>query len=328
MRDQTHPTLPLSAAQEVLSGILPGFRVTDVVARGGGEVNAVYEVRGAGETRPLIIKIYPERWQSKSDHWRSKLAKEVYVYRLLARHGIRQIPQVLRHEAAGVPALPSAFAVMTLLEGRPLSVVGDRLTESHVDRVYQSMGQLLAAVHRITADRWGYVATSIVDSKPSNTAYMLDQFATKLGRFGELGGGSALAEAINRHVTAHADLFAGCRKPTLCHNDFHDGNVLVTETEHGWQVAGFVDVENAIVADPMIDLAKTDYYALRDNHTKRRAFLRGYGRLPPDGATRMALYRLHHALEFWNWSASTGKQDLLADIRTDLESMISSSAAP
>jgi hygromycin-B 7''-O-kinase len=232
MRDGAATTLPRSAAQAVLGAIVPEFRVTSVVARGGGEVNAVYEVRGAGGTRPLIIKIYPERWQSKSDLWRSKLAKEVYVYRLLARHGIRQIPRVLRHEAAGIPVLPSAFAVMTRLEGRPLSAVGDRLTEDHIDSVYRQMGQLLAAVHRITADRWGYVATGIVDSKPSNTAYMLDQFATKLGRFDDLGGGSALAEAINRHVTRHADLFAGCRQPALCHNDFHDGNVLVTENEH------------------------------------------------------------------------------------------------
>jgi len=323
MRDQAPTTLTCSAAQAVIGSIVPEFRVTGVVARGGGEVNAVYEVRGTGGVRPLIIKIYPERWGSKSDRWRSKLAKEVYVYGLLARHGIGQIPQVLRHETAGVPALRSAFAVMTLLDGRPLSVEGDRLTESHVDRVYHEMGQLLAAVHRITADRWGYVATGIVDSKPSNPAYMLDQFATKLDRFGDLGGGSALAEAINRHVTRNADLFAECRQPTLCHNDFHDGNVLVSETEHGWRVTGYVDVENTVVADPLLDLAKTDYYALRGNRTKRRAFLRGYGQLPPGWAARVALYRLHHALEFWNWSASTGKLSLLAGISSDLEKIIS-----
>jgi hygromycin-B 7''-O-kinase len=322
------PSLPRSAAQEILGALIPGFRVTGVVPRNGGEVNAVFEVRGDSGTPPLIIKIYPERWQSTSERWRSKLAKEVYVYRLLADRGIRQIPRVLWHAAAGVPALPSAFAVMTLLEGRPLSAVGDLIAESHLEHVYHSMGRLLAEVHGITADRWGYMATGIVDAKPSNTAYMLDQFATKLSRFGELGGGSALAGAINRHVTRHADIFAGCRQPTLCHNDFHDGNVLVRETENGWQVTGFIDVENTVVADPMLDLAKTDYYALRHDDTRRRAFLRGYGRLPPDGSARMTLYRLHHALEFWNWSASTGKQALLGTIRTDLEKIIDGGVTP
>jgi hypothetical protein len=39
------------------------------------------------------------------------------------------------------------------------------------------------------------------------------------------------------------------------------------------------------------------------------------------------LFRLHHALEFWNWSASAGRPTVLADIRTDLEEIISNDAA-
>jgi hypothetical protein len=34
---------------------------------------------------------------------------------------------------------------------------------------------------------------------------MLGQFATKLGRFVDLGGDPAVAEAINSHVARHAD---------------------------------------------------------------------------------------------------------------------------
>ena len=326
MQGREPARLRRSAAQAILGAIVPEFRVTAVVARDGGEVNAVYEVRGAGGVRPLVIKVYPERWPAPADRWRSKLAKEVFVYRLLARHGITQIPRVLHHEAGGVPDLPSAFAVMTLLDGRPLSTVGDRLTDGHVGPVYREMGRLLAAVHQITADRWGYVATGIVDAKPSNTAYMLDQFATKLARFTGLGGGSAIAEAIGRYAGERAGVFAECTRPALCHNDFHDGNVLVCQNGPGWRVAGYVDVENTIVADPLLDLARTDYYALRDNPAKRDAFLDGYGPLPAGSATRMTLYRLHHALEFWNWSASTGKRALLAGIRADLEEVLSGDA--
>ena len=70
----------------------------------------------------------------------------------------------------------------------------------------------------------------IVDSKPSNTAHVLGQFATKLCRFVDLDGDSAVSEAINSHVARHADLFTECLRPALCHNDFHDGNVLVPGT--------------------------------------------------------------------------------------------------
>jgi hygromycin-B 7''-O-kinase len=313
-----YPTcLHRETAQALVDPLQPRYRVTAVAARTGGEVSTVYEIRGVGSAPPLIVKIYAPRW-------RSKLVKEVYVYRLLARHGIRHIPRVLHAAPFGIPALPLAYTVMTRLDGQPLSEVRDDLAGTDLAGVYRQMGQLLAAVHRITQEHWGYVTTRVVDVKPTNTEYMTDQFARKLGVFGELGGDPAVARAIDRHVARHAGLFAACRRPVLCHNDFHDGNVLVSRSEPSdrWRVTGFVDVEGAVAADPLLDLARTDYYALRDNPAKREAFLSGYGPLPSDWADRVAIYRLHHALELWNWAASTGKPADTARARTDLETIL------
>jgi hygromycin-B 7''-O-kinase len=304
------------AAQAAVEAVQPGYRVTDVIARTGGEVSTVYEVRGAGPAHPLIVKIY-------SPQWRPKLVKEVYVYRLLARHGVRHIPRVLHAAPHGTPALPLAYTVMTRLDGEPLSAVARQLDAAALDAVFRRMGQLLAAIHRITRAGWGYLTTRLVDVRPTNAAYMTDQFARKLRLFGELGGDPALARAVDRHVAGHAGVFAGCRRPVLCHNDFHEGNVLVSRTAGEWRVTGYVDVEGAVAADPLLDLAKTDYYALRRDEARRRAFLGGYGPLPPDWAGRVAVYRLHHALELWNWAAATGKPADLSRAQTDLEKIIS-----
>ena len=308
--------LDLPIAQAILDRVQPGYPVTDVLARAGGEVSMVYEIRGAGPARPLIVKVYAPRW-------RSKLVKEVYVYRVLARHGIRHIPRVLHAAPFGVPALPWAYTVMTRLDGCPLSRVRDGITGMDIAGVYGQMGELLAAVHRITQEHWGYVTTRVVDVQPTNTAYMNDQFARKLKEFDGLGGDPALARAIDRHVARHAGLFAACTRPVLCHNDFHDGNVLVSRDDsRGWRVTGFVDVEGAVAADPLLDLARTDYYALRGDPTRRDAFLGGYGPLPSDWADRVAIYRLHHALELWNWAASTGKPADRTRAGIDLEQIL------
>ena len=311
--DRTH--LRPDTAQAIIDPVRPDFRVTDVVTRTGGEVSAVHEVRAAGAVPPLIVKIYAPRW-------RPKLIKEVYVYRVLARHGIRHIPRVLHAAPFGIPALPFAYAVMTRLEGRPLSEVRGDLAGADLARVYHHMGQLLAAVHRITQDRWGYVTTRVVDARPTNTAYMTDQFDRRLRDFVELGGDPVLARGIARHVDRHAGLFAACSGPVLCHNDFHDGNVLASPAAGRWGITGYVDVEGAVAADPLFDVARTDYHALRDDPARRGAFLNGYGPLPPDGADRVALYRIHHALELWNWASSTGKPADQARARTDLEEML------
>jgi hygromycin-B 7''-O-kinase len=316
------PALTPAVARAVLAAFRPDYPVSDVVTRTGGEVHAVYEIRGTGSVRPLIVKVYDPRR-------RSKLVKEVYVYRLLARHGVRQIPRVLHASPFGIPALPFAHTVMTRLDGRPLAEVRDDVTGADLVRVYRQMGGLLAAVHAIPQDHWGYVTTRVVDVRPSNTAYVVDQFARRLARFGELGGDPAVARAVEAHVARHVGLFAACAAPVLCHNDFHDGNVLVSRSGAGsaqdareWRVTGFVDVEGAVAADPLFDLARTDYHALRGDPATRAAFLGGYSPLPPDWADRVAVYRLHHALELWNWAATTADPTRGSRAMTELETVL------
>lgn len=309
------PVLEPEAARAVVAPVEPDYPVSEVVRRTGGEVSAVYEIRGAGGVRPLIVKVY-------APDWRPKLIKEVYVYRLMARHGIRQIPRVLHASPAGTPALPWAHTVMTMLPGRPLAEVRDDLTGPDLAGAYRRMGELLAAVHRITQPQWGYLTTRVVDARPTNTAYMTDQFARRLRDFGELGGDPALARAMTRHVTRHAGRFAGCATPVLCHNDFHENNVLVS----GGRVTGYVDVEGTIAADPLFDLARTDYQALRHDPARRAAFLDGYGPAGLDWQ-RIAIYRLHHALEWWNWAARRGKPADRALATTDIEAELAAARA-
>jgi Ser/Thr protein kinase RdoA (MazF antagonist) len=300
----------IATAQEIVAAFEPTYRVTDVLVRTGGEVSRVYEIRGASAARALIVKAYPPRW-------RPKLIKEVYVYRLLARHGIREIPRVLHAAPFGGPSYPFAHTVMTRLPGRPLSQVSGDLPAADLKNVYGEMGRLLAAVHRIAQECWGYLTTRVVDRKPTNVAYMTDQFERRLDAFRVGGGDSKLARAIERHIARHAGALAGCAAPVLCHNDFHQSNVIVDDSSGRWRVSGYVDVEGAVAADAIFDLARTDYYALRGDPARREAFLSGYGALPPDWADRAALYQLHHALEWWNWSAEQGRDTSPA--QTDLE---------
>jgi hygromycin-B 7''-O-kinase len=296
-------------AEAVLRRARPTAVLTEAVARTGGEVSGVWELR-AETGDPVIVKIYPDRWRWRQD-------KEVHVYRTLARHGVGPIPEVLHVEPAG-GLLEQAFTVLTALPGVPLSEVSPHLDGAEHRRLHRRLGELLRAVHGIAQDAYGYVVTEILEPEPTNTAYMTRQFARKLAEFVELGGDPALHEAAGRRVAELSHLFTGCRAPVLCHNDFHEGNVLVVPDGDGWEVTGFVDVENAIAADPLLDLAKTTYYSLRDNGAKSVGLLEGYGPLPDGWRDRVALYELHHALELWDWFASIGHTPPLPGIAADI----------
>lgn len=313
----TAELLPAHAAL-LLDEIRPGRRVSACLPRTGGQLSQVYEARFTDGTAPVIIKLYTEAWQ-----W--KQAKEAYVYQLLDGRLSVAIPRIMHVGRAPEELGGLGCTVMTRLPGRPLSAISDDLNDADSFRVYRQMGAILAELHRIRQDGFGYLTTTILDPKPTNTAYMTSQFTTKLREFADLGGDPGLGTAIGAHVAERTTLFAACGHAALCHNDFHEGNILVDRDKSGgWAVTGFVDVENAIAADPLIDLAKTDCYSIRGHRAKLDGLMAGYGLSPdPALADRLAIYRLYHALELWDWFASIGQAQRLDGLISDMRTLIS-----
>ncbi|HEY0617218.1 MAG TPA: aminoglycoside phosphotransferase family protein, partial [Kribbella sp.] len=285
----------------------PGSDIAEILPRSGGQLSTVFEVRRTAAA-PLILKLYEPEWA-----W--KQAKEVHVYGLMAPELGDAIPSVIHHEPAG-DTFDTAFTVLTKLDGVPLSEAEPADWKS----VYTQLGALLQRIHRIPQPAYGYLTDDVLEPLPGNTAYMRRQFAKKLDEFEALQGDPALQSDISQYVEQHAGLFANNAAPTLCHNDFHEGNVLVDPST--WQVTGFIDVENAIAADPLMDLAKTQAYSIRGNADKLAGLVDGYGELPADWRERTTLYRLYHSLELWDWFKSIGTVDPLDSIAADLARIV------
>ncbi|MFG1906865.1 phosphotransferase family protein [Kribbella sp. NPDC048928] len=264
--------------------------------RTGGQLSQVYEVQTTD--RSVIVKVY-------APEWRWKQAKEVHVYGLLSPELGAQIPQVL-HVGDGV-------TILSKLHGVPLS----EIEPPDWRTTYAQLGALLQRIHRIEQPAYGYLTDQILDPLPDNDQYMRRQFAKKLAEFEQLGGDRELHAKIAAYVDEHAHLFADNTAAVLCHNDFHEGNILVDPAT--WQVNGFIDVENAIAADPLVDLAKTIQYSAHDHPDKLAGLTDGYGAVPQD---RIDLYRLYHSLELWDWFCSIDQTTYLDSIALDLAKLV------
>jgi aminoglycoside phosphotransferase (APT) family kinase protein len=257
---------------------------------------------------PVYVKRY-----APANRW--KQAKEVHVYALLAERGV-PVPSVVDADAA------AGATTLTVVPGTALSEAP--VEPDAVRDVYRQIGALLAAVHEIAQPEFGYLTTELVDPQPHNTAYMTRQFTLKLAEFAALGGDQELHRLIGARVADRSGLFGLCAGPVLCHNDLHEGNVLVEPAGTGWRLTGLIDVENAIAADPLMDLAKTVQYDQSRSPAKFAGLLEGYGPLPPDGLARIALYRLYHALELWDWFALIGATAPLDGIAEDIRLLATS----
>jgi aminoglycoside phosphotransferase (APT) family kinase protein len=214
---------------------------------------------------------------------------------------------------------------MSKLPGTLAAPTMTALPGSDVARIYKQVGAILHSFHGTTFDSFGYLSTEVVEPHDTNAAYMKHQFAKKLHEFAELGGEAAIRRDAERAVEASAQFLTACVQAVLCHNDLHEGNLLLLKRAGRWQVSGVLDVENAVAGDPLLDLAKTDYYAIRGDPVKRRSLLEGYGPLPPNAEAVMRLYRLYHAIELWDWFAACGNEEPLASITEDIRALSHSS---
>jgi hygromycin-B 7''-O-kinase len=164
-----------------------------------------------GNSKPdlrVILKVYP-------DTFLSKMEKEVYVYSLLDRAGGLPTPNILWSDDSK-ELLPQHYALMTTLEGQPLSRVAPLLSEPQIRDIYFQMGALLANVHDITLDAFGHTTKRVIDSHATNEAYMRFQFQKKLAEFEAHGGDAGRVRAAAGELARpRSDLQALSRPRTL-----------------------------------------------------------------------------------------------------------------
>jgi len=288
-------------ARAIVARLGPGMNVVGLSELHGGDISRVYEVKLARQAPSLIIKIYPQVF-----HW--KLAKEVSIYRRLAECPSLPVPRVILQDDSKV-VVPLNVLVMTKIDGRVLRPLEPSLRDDELFDLYAQMGRTLRRFHDVRMDGFGYlVADGVMDPHATNEAYMLFQFGKKLKEFRDLGGDVPLSKRMEKYVALRATLLKDCSWPVFCHDDYHTANVIVSKTaDDTWRLSGVVDVENAVAGDPLIDVAKTLLYSVGKSQAKRDGFLTGYGSIERrDWEETMSLYRLYHALEWWDWVALVG----------------------
>jgi Ser/Thr protein kinase RdoA (MazF antagonist) len=274
--------MDLDEARQLLAGA--DLEIEDLAPMDGGAVHSLYQLQASGG-RAYVLKLYRGELS-----W--KLDKETYLLDLVHRRLSIPVPEIVH--------TTQAVLVMTRLPGRPA-----RFTDDDPVGVSRQLGGLLRELHSITLESFGYIETRVTNPVPTNLEYMRRRVEGKLRN-----GPQPLREPIERHVAAREEAFAGCETAVLCHNDAHDANVLV----EGGRITGLIDWENAVAADPVLDLAKS--WAFSDGRSEEtlEALVDGYGPLRPDWREAFDLYVIDHLLELWVWFDAIGVVDPLPEL--------------
>ena len=299
-----------AVAQAIVDRIASGRRVARVEKIPMGEIGAVYAIEFADAGPGYVLKAYPAnlRW---------KMRKDEAVLALVQDRLSVPVPRIV--------SIDDEHLVMTRLAGSGLLAMEEGLAPAQVVSAYEQMGRAMREIHRIEMAAFGYLgADGIVQPAASNRAYMQGQLERKLAGFAQFGGDAGLARRLQSYVADRLALLDGCTSPRLLHYDFHTGNILAER--HGDTIAltGLLDWENAIAADPLMDLAKTLAYSVRGDRTKHAALLAGYGAIDrPRWRETIALYEFYGLIELWAWWMQTGDHTRARTLLPDLARFVS-----
>jgi aminoglycoside phosphotransferase (APT) family kinase protein len=283
--------------QRIVRSHAPSLKAERFSRLEGGSTE-VYKIDVAGaDANPLVLKIYPDE-----PAWAP--AKELLVAGWFAAL-TPPVPQWRRVDESRT-ILSRRYALLTWLPGRPLRhCFGD----PDIASAYRQMGELLRRVHAIPMAAYGYVyGEGVENPRVTNAEYMAAAFDDVFRRFRDLGGDAGLGRRLERKAKERFDLLAESSGPVLCHDDFHQGNVLgLRGREGGLRLTGLIDFGNARAADPLFDLAKALFCSAHEDARSYQPLLEGYGPLDhpePEGA--LWLYTLFHRMGMWCWLTNLG----------------------
>ncbi|MEU7750699.1 aminoglycoside phosphotransferase family protein [Micromonospora sp. NPDC049171] len=280
----------------VRASLGPHTRVRDAGPLAGGGYATVWWAR-LDDDRRVVLKLAPPAGTPLLRYERGLCAAEARYFRLVAEHAPRvPVPPVLRH---GTDPAYGEWLVTTLLPGRSLSDLAAGGVAVDDSPARYDLGVALAAVHRVTGDRFGYdgdraggptwpvAFTAMLDALLADATDWKVRLPVTPDRLHELVG-------------RHADVLDEVDRPALLHFDCWDGNVLAAPDAQGrLRLRGLVDGERFLYGDPLLDLVSPLLFR-RVEDEPEHPLLRGYRdaagtplALDASARRRLGLYRLH-----------------------------------
>ncbi|TDB78336.1 phosphotransferase family protein [Micromonospora sp. KC723] len=256
----------------------------------GGTYNSTYRV-GLSDGTAVVLKVAPDPAAPALSYERDLMRTEVVFYRAAA--GRLPVPRVL-HAGVDRTVAPRDFLLMTECPGGDWRSRGGQLDAADRARLRKELGTMVAALHEVTGDGFGYPQLGLEPSWSAAFLRMVDAVLADAERFA-----APLPEppaGIRNLFHAEADLLDTVRRPTLVHFDLWDGNILIDATAGAARILGVVDGERAFWGDPLAELVSL---ALFGRIEQDEDFLSGYRSaggavtFDPSAQRRLALYRAY-----------------------------------
>ena len=258
-----------------------------------GYFNAAYRIE-LSDGLQCVLKVAPPPGVRILRYEQDILRAEVEVMRLVKARTEMPVPGILFHDAAGT-LLPSPFYAMEFIEGQPLHKVRAGLPADEQAGIDRTLGRCLRQMNAITGPSFGYYAQ--VEPPLPTWRGTFDRMLAGVLQDGLdapalFGVSIELPMPYDELLSLARQFYAALdevQTPRLVHWDLWDGNVFIAASAGGPRLAGIIDFERSLWADPLMEV---NFGAFGFNPH----FLEGYGlSLPftPAQQVRRTLYNIY-----------------------------------
>ncbi|WP_437973218.1 aminoglycoside phosphotransferase family protein [Sorangium sp. So ce295] len=283
---KTRPQIAAMAAR-AFGGMALADGEGAVVELKDGWFNAAYSVRLA-DGREVILKIAPPRGAEVMFYEKNIMATEVAAMRLVRRNPAIPVPQIYHFDDAR-DLCDSDYFFMEKIAADNLEHVRASLPPETQASIDVHIGEIVREINGFTGTYFGYDGNPDLRASTWREAFtrimesVLEDGARKGVAYDQ--GYDEIRAAVHRHAPALDEVTTPC----LVHWDVWNPNVFVKEG----RVAGIIDFERALWADPLME---AQFRLLSAEGIT--SCMRGYGKtsFTFEEERRCRLYSLHLAL--------------------------------
>lgn len=279
--------------------------------------NRSYRIEMDTPPHRALLKTY--QYLSAHDRQRNEAASLNYLAPILKG----TVPEVY---AAALNEQDAPWLLLEWKEGLSLAKVFENLNSDERSELIMQCGRLCRKMH----DLKFYEAGPLAVGKGRCDSWA-DFF---FGQCDRLLDDPAVVKRLNKRLMEEArrvffhdgpDLLNEPVQPAFCHIDSHVWNVHVAQRGQRWEISGLFDFEYALMGDPRLDLAWTEYIheIYLPAAVDRPSFSSGYGEdIDAIPIEVKRLYKAYAALSSIRFSNSRGETEGVERHRKGLEGIL------
>lgn len=219
--------------------------IKEIKPLGDGEYNAVFEIIA---DKSYVLKLAPHSDTKVMTYEQNMMKSEVFWYNQIREYTNIRVPQVYYSDFSKA-LIPAEFFIMEKLDG-----VMRNNAELDKGILKDSTAQMLAQIHNIKNDKFGYIQNQLFDNWYDALHSMIENLISDASRMGKH---SAHGIQLLKYAEKYKDILLNT-ECTMVNYDLWDPNVICRETQNGEMQFCWIDPERSFWGDRIFDFICVD----------------------------------------------------------------------